>query len=135
LGYEQGSSSGQPRNKEPIKFVKSTTNDNNKPAETKEDNQPPRRNKEKGAKTESVEQGNNTLPAQGNHQHGRNGVAQRRQPFSKYKEFFCGYCFCCSNFGHKDVNCSLRLRHEKLRFPRNKYLTQQRMIQTRNKPS
>jgi hypothetical protein len=32
LGYEEGSSSGQPRNKEPIKFVKSTTNDNNKPA-------------------------------------------------------------------------------------------------------
>jgi hypothetical protein len=28
LGYEEGSSSGQPRNKEPIKFVKSTTNDN-----------------------------------------------------------------------------------------------------------
>jgi hypothetical protein len=44
LGYEEGSSSGQPRNKEPITFVKaivhvkSTTNDNNKPAETKEDN-------------------------------------------------------------------------------------------------
>jgi hypothetical protein len=39
LGYEEGSSSGKPRNKEPIKFVKSTTNDNNKPTETKEDNQ------------------------------------------------------------------------------------------------
>ena len=38
LGYEEGSSSGKPRNEEPIKFVKSTTNDNNKPAETKEDN-------------------------------------------------------------------------------------------------
>jgi hypothetical protein len=83
LGYEEGSSSGQPRNEKPIKFVKSTTNDNNKPAETKEDNQPPRKNKEKGAITESIEQGNNTLPAQGNHQHGRNGVAQRRQPFSR----------------------------------------------------
>jgi hypothetical protein len=32
LGFEEGSSSGQPRNKEPIKFVKSTTNDNHKPA-------------------------------------------------------------------------------------------------------
>jgi hypothetical protein len=50
LGYEEGSSSGQPRNKEPIKFVKSTTNDNNKPAETKEDNQSPMRSKEKGVK-------------------------------------------------------------------------------------
>jgi hypothetical protein len=135
LGYEEGSSSGHPSNKDFIKFVKSTTNDDNKPAETKEDNQPPRRSKEKGARTESVEQGNNTLPAQGNHQHGRNRFSQRRQPFSRYKEFFYGYCFYCSNFGHKAVNCSLRLRHEQLRFPRNKYLPQQRMIQPSNKSS
>jgi hypothetical protein len=135
LGYEEGSSSGHPSNKDFIKFVKSTTNDDNKPAKTKEDNQPPRRSKEKGARTESVEQGNNTLPAQGNHQHGRNRFSQRRQPFSRYKEFFYGYCFYCSNFGHKAVNCSLRLRHEQLRFPRNKYLPQQRMIQPSNKPS
>jgi hypothetical protein len=67
LAYEERSSSGQPRNKESIKFVKSTTNDNNKPTETKEDNQLPRRSKEKGARTESVEQRNNALLAQGNH--------------------------------------------------------------------
>ena len=72
LGYEEGSSSGQPRNKESVKFVKSTTNDNNKPAETKEDNQPPRRSKEKGARIEPIDQRNNTPSAQGNHQHGRN---------------------------------------------------------------
>jgi hypothetical protein len=135
LGYEEGSSSGKPRNEEPIKFVKSTTNDNNKPAETKEDNQPPRTSKEKGARTESVEQRNNVLPAERRHQHGRNRFSQRRQPFSRYKEFFYGYCFYCSNFGHKAVNCSLRLRHEQLRFQRNKYLPQQRMIQPSNKPS
>jgi hypothetical protein len=133
LGYEEGSSSGQPSNKESIKFVKSTTNDNNKPAETKEDNQPPRRSKEKGARTESVEQRNNTPSAQGNHQHGRNRPAQRRQPFSRYKDFFYGYCFYCSNFGHKAVNCSLRFRHEQSRHPRNKYLPQQRMRQPSNK--
>jgi hypothetical protein len=130
LGYEEGSSSGQPRNKEPIKFVKSSTNDNNKPTETKEDNQPPRTIKEKGARTESVEQRNNALPAQRHHQHERNRFAQRRQPFSRYKEFFYGYCFYCSNFGHKAVNCSLRLRHKQLRFQRNKYLPQQRMRST-----
>jgi hypothetical protein len=38
LGYEEGSISGHPINKESIKFSKSTTIDNNKPAETKEDN-------------------------------------------------------------------------------------------------
>jgi hypothetical protein len=55
LGYEEGSSSGKPRNEEPIKFVKSTTNGNNKSAETKDDNQPPKMSKEKGARIESVE--------------------------------------------------------------------------------
>jgi hypothetical protein len=54
LGYEEGSSSGHPSIKDFIKFVKSTTNDDNKPAKTKEYNQPPRSSKEKGARTESV---------------------------------------------------------------------------------
>ena len=63
LGYEEGSSSGKPGNEEPIKFVKSTTNDNNKPAKTKEDKQPPRTSKEKGARTKSVEQRNSALLA------------------------------------------------------------------------
>jgi hypothetical protein len=133
LGYEEGSSSGHPSNKESIKFVKSTTNANNKPTETKEDNQPPRRNKGKGDVIESVDQINNTTFSQGNHQHGRNQPTQRRQPFSRYKYFFYGYCFYCSNFGHKAVNCSLRFRHEKSRNPRNKYLPQQRMRKTSNK--
>jgi hypothetical protein len=135
LGYEEGSSSGKSGNEEPIKFVKSTTNDNNKPVETKEDNQLPRTSKGKSARTESIEQRNNALPAQRHHQHERNRFAQRRQPFSRYKDFFYGYCFYCSNFGHKDVNCSLRIRREQLRFPRNKFLPQQRMIQQSNKPS
>jgi hypothetical protein len=133
LVYEEVSSSGQPSNKESIKFVKSTTNDNKKLAETKKDNQPPRRSKGKGDRNESVDQRNNTPSAQGNHQHGINQPAQRRQPFSRYKDFFYGYCFYCSRFGHKDLNCSLRFRHEKSRHPRNKYLPQQRMRQPSNK--
>jgi hypothetical protein len=121
LGYEEGSSSGKSRNEEPIKFVKCTTNNNNEPAETKEDNQPPRMSKEKDARTESVEQRNNSLTTERCHQHRRNRFAQRRQPFPRYKEIFHGYCFYCSNFGRKVVNCSLRPRHEQLRFQRNKY--------------
>jgi hypothetical protein len=72
LGYEEISSSGHPRNKESIKFVKSTTIHNNKLTETKEDNQPHRRSEEKGTRTEFVEKTNNTSSSQGNHQHGRN---------------------------------------------------------------
>ena len=127
LGYEEGSISGHLGNKESIKFVKSTTINNKKPAETKEDNQPPRRSEKKGIIIESVETRNNTPSAQGNHQHGRNRPTQRREPFSRYKDFFYGYSFYCSNFGHKSVNCSLRFRHEQSRQPRNNYLPQQRM--------
>ena len=54
LGYEEGSSSGKPGNEEPIKFVKSTTNDNNKPVQIKEDNQQPRMSKVNGVRTQSV---------------------------------------------------------------------------------
>jgi hypothetical protein len=56
LGYEEGSSSGQPSNKESIKFVKST--------ETKEENQPPRRSEGKTTRIESEKQRNNILSAQ-----------------------------------------------------------------------
>jgi hypothetical protein len=72
LGYEEGSSSGKPGNEEPVKFVKSTTNDNKKLAETKEDNQLPRMSKEKGAKIESVERRNNGLSVERRHQQERN---------------------------------------------------------------
>jgi hypothetical protein len=64
LGYEEGSSSGKPGNEEPIKFFKSTTNDNNNPVETKEDNQLPSSSKVKDSRSESVEQRSNVLTAE-----------------------------------------------------------------------
>jgi hypothetical protein len=70
LGYEEGSSIGQPRNKEPIKFVKSSNIDNSHFAKTKKENQPPRRNERKSTRTESVDQIN--------YWHERNRPPQRR---------------------------------------------------------
>jgi hypothetical protein len=132
LGYEEGSRNGKPGIKEPIKFVKSTINDDNEPVETKEDNQPPKTSKGKGARIESEERRNNVLSTKRSYQQERNQFVQRRQPFSRYKEIFYGYCFYCSNFGHKAVNSSLRPRNEQLRFQRNKYSPQQRMIHLGN---
>jgi hypothetical protein len=43
--------------------------------------------------------------------------------------------FFCSNFGHKDVNYSLRFRYEQSKHSRNRYLPQQRMRQPSNKQS
>jgi hypothetical protein len=48
--------------------------------------------------------------------------------------FFYGYCFFCSNFGHKAVNCSLKLNYEQSRHSRYRYLPQKRMRQPSNKP-
>jgi hypothetical protein len=104
LGYEERSSSGHPSNIESIKFVKSSNIDNSHPAETKKENQPPRRNERKISRTEFV--------GQKDYWHDRSRPPQRRQIFSRYKEIFYGYCFLCSNFGHKAINCSLRFRNE-----------------------
>jgi hypothetical protein len=122
LGYEEGSSSDHPSNMEPIKFVKSTIIDNNHSAKTKKENQPPRRNEGKGTRTD-----------QRNYQHERNRSTQRRQSFPRYKSIFYGYCFFCSNFGHKAITCSLRCRYEKTSYSRNNYLPQQRLRQLSNK--
>jgi hypothetical protein len=135
LGYEEGSSSDQPGNKEPIKFVKSTIYDNKKPAETKDDNHLPRRSNERGTRTETMDQRNNVLFVQRNHQHRINRPSQRRQPFSRYQRFLYGYCFFCSNFGHKAVNCSLKLNYDQSGHSRYRYLPKQRMREPSNKPS
>jgi hypothetical protein len=55
LGYEEGSSSDHPSNKEPIKFVKSSNIDNSHSAETKKENQPARWNERKNPRTEFVD--------------------------------------------------------------------------------
>jgi hypothetical protein len=127
LGYEEGSSSDHPSNTESIKFVKSSNIDNSHSAETKKENQPPRRNERKSTTTEFVDQKD--------YRHERNRPPQRRQIFSRYKDFFYGYCFFCSNFGHKAINCSLRFRYEQSRYSMNNYLPQQRLRQPSNKQS
>jgi hypothetical protein len=103
LGYEEGSSSDHPSNTESINFVNSSNIDNSQSSETKKENQPPRRNERKSFRIEFVDQKY--------YWHDRNRPPQRRQIFSRYKDFSYGYCFLCSNFGHKAINCSLRFRY------------------------
>jgi hypothetical protein len=56
LGYEEGSSSDHPSNREPIKFFKSSNIDKSHSVEIKNENQPPRRNERKGTRTKSIDQ-------------------------------------------------------------------------------
>jgi hypothetical protein len=125
LGYEEGSSCSQPRNKDSIKCVKSTFIDNNKYGEMEEDNQPPRKSERKSTRTKTVEQRN--------HRAWKKSTCSKKTTISKYKGFFYGYCFFCSNFGHKYINCSLRFGYEQSKHSRNRYMSQQRMRQQRNK--
>jgi hypothetical protein len=122
LGYEEGSSSNHPSNTDSIKFVKSSNIDNSHPAETKKKDHPSKWNERKNPRTEVVDQKAYRPP-------------RRRQTFPRYKNFFYGYCFFCSNFGHKAINCSLRLRYEQSRYSMNNYLPQQRLRQPSNKHS
>jgi hypothetical protein len=122
LGYEEGSSSDHPSNIDSIKFVKSSNINNSHPAETKEKDHPSKWNEKKNPRTKFVDQKVYRSP-------------QRRQIFPRYKNFFYGYCFLCSNFGHKAINCSLRFRFEQSRYSMNNYLPQKGLRQPSNKHS
>ena len=34
-----------------------------------------------------------------------------RPPRFRYQNLFHGYCYCCSNFGHKATNCAFNFRN------------------------
>jgi hypothetical protein len=50
----------------------------------------------------------------------------RRRPSFRYQNFFHGYCFYFSNFGHKIANCQIKFRDMQLRRSRNKQSLQHR---------
>ena len=43
-----------------------------------------------------------------------------RQPRFNYQSFFHGYCYCCSNFGHKVANYAFNFRN--MQSKNNKFL-------------
>jgi hypothetical protein len=59
----------------------------------------------------------------------------RRRPSFRYQNFFHGYCFYCSNFGHKIANCQIKFRDMQLRRSRNKQSLQHRTKQPMSRQS
>jgi hypothetical protein len=53
----------------------------------------------------------------------------RRRPSFRYQNFFHGYYFYYSNFGHKIANCQITFRDTQLRRSRNKQYLQHRTKQ------
>ena len=58
-----------------------------------------------------------------------------KQPISRgkkifrYQIFFYGYCYYCSNFGHKAANCGIKFRSMQLRRSHNEQWLQHRTKQ------
>ena len=48
----------------------------------------------------------------------------RRQPIFRYQIVFHGYCYCCSNFGHKAANCAFNFRNIQQRMSSNNQMLQ-----------
>jgi hypothetical protein len=59
----------------------------------------------------------------------------RRRPSFRYQNFFHGYCFYCSNFGHKIANCQIKFRDMQLRRSINKQSLQHRTKQPMSRQS
>jgi hypothetical protein len=104
LGYVSGSSIKQPESKDPVKMIKFQVSRQLDHVSTL----PPEANKDKMISNEKQRYQNmeKQMP--------------RRMPSFRYQNLFHGYCFYCSNFGHKIANYQIKFIDMQLRKSRNK---------------
>jgi hypothetical protein len=110
LGYLNGSSNKEPEIKEPIKMIKFQV----RRQSDHESTMSPKANKDK------------MIPDKKKRDEKMEQQMSRRRPSFKYQNFFYGYCFYCSNFGHKIANCQIKFRDMHLGRSRNKQSLQHR---------
>jgi hypothetical protein len=104
LGYVSGSSNKQPESKELVKIIKFQVSNKSDHVSTL----PPKANKD------------NMIPDKKQIYQKMEQQMPRIRPSFRYQNFFHGYCFYCSNFGHKIANCQIKFRDMQLRRSRNK---------------
>jgi hypothetical protein len=119
LGYVSGSSSKQPESKESVKMIKFQVSRQSDHVSTL----PPKANKDK------------MIPDKKQRYQKMEQQIPRRRPSFRYQNFFHGYCFYCSNFGHKIANCQIKFRDMQLRRSRNKQSLQHRTKQPMSRQS
>jgi hypothetical protein len=110
LGYVSCSSSKQPKSKYLVKMIKFQVSRQSDHVSTL----PPKDNKDK------------MIPYQKQRYWNMEQQMPRRMSSFKYQNFFHGYCFYCSNFGHKIANFQINFRDMQLRRSRNKQSLQHR---------
>jgi hypothetical protein len=113
LGYVSGSSNKQSERKEPTNMVKFQVRRQSDHVST----QPPKSNKDK------------MIPDKKQRYQKMDQQMSRRRPSFRYQNFFHGYCFYYSKFGHKIANCQIKFRDMQLRRSRNKQFLQHRTKQ------
>jgi hypothetical protein len=89
LGYVSGSSNKQSESKEAVKMIKFQVNKQSDHVSIL----PPKANKDK------------MIPDKKQRYQKMEQQMPRRRPSFRYQNFFHGYCFYYSNFGHKIANC------------------------------
>jgi hypothetical protein len=112
LGYVNGSS-----NKDPVKMIKFQVTRQTDHESTLS----PKANKDK------------MIPDKKQRDQNMEQQMPRRRPSFRYQNLFHGYCFYCSNFGHKIANCQIKFRDLQLRRSRNKQYLQHRTKQPMNR--
>jgi hypothetical protein len=117
LGYVNGSRNKHPERKEPVKMIKFQVSRQSDHESTLS----PKSNKEK------------MIPDKKQRDQKMEQQMPRRRPSFRYQNFFHGYCFYCSNFGHKIVNCQIKFRDMQLRRSRNKQSLQHRTKKSMNR--
>jgi hypothetical protein len=113
LGYVSGSSSKQLESKEQVKMIKFQVSRQSYHVITLS----PKANKDK------------MIPDKKLRYQKMEQQMPRTRPSFRYQNFFHGYCFYCSNFGHKIANCQIKFRDMQLRRLRNKQSLQHRTKQ------
>jgi hypothetical protein len=119
LGYVSGSSSKHPESKEPIKVIKFQVGRQSDHVSTLS----PEANKDK------------MIPNKKQRYKKMEKKMPRRRPSFRYQNFFHGYCFYCSNFGHKIANCQIKFRDMQLKKSRNNQSLQHRTKQPMSRQS
>jgi hypothetical protein len=117
LGYVNGSRSKQPESKEPVKMIKFQVSRQSDHESTLS----PKYNKDK------------MIPGKKQRDQRMDKQVSRRRPSFRYQNFFYGYCFYCSNFGHKIANCQIKFRDMHLGRSKNKQSLQHRTKKPMNR--
>ena len=119
LGYVSGSRNKQTESKERAKMIKFQVSRQLDHVSTL----PPKANKDK------------MIPDKKQRYQKMEQQMPRRRPSFRYQNLFHGYCFYCSNFGHKIASCQIKFRDMQLRRSRNNKSLQHRTKQPMSRQS